>query len=176
VVNESNITSVSTENRIFKPSPEFQKQANIKSMAAYKKLYRESINSPEQFGAKQAKDFLLWRKPRTKVLQWKAPHAKWFSGGQLNVAENCLDRHLGTARENKAALIFEGEPGDVTTVTYKQLHREVCKFANVLQGLGIRKGDRVTIYMPMVVEAAVAMLACARIGAVHTVIFGGFSS
>lgn len=145
-------------------------------MAAYKKLYRESIDSPEQFWAKQAKDFLLWRKPWKKVLDWKPPHAKWFVGGQLNVAENCVDRHLGTARENKAAIIFEGEAGDVQTLTYKQLHREVCKFANVLQGLGIKKGDRVAIYMPMTAEAAVAMLGCARIGAVHTVIFGGFSS
>ncbi len=175
-MNETNITSVSTEKRIFKPSPEFQKQANISSMAAYKKLYRESIESPENFWGKQAKDFLLWRKPWDKVLTWKAPHAKWFSGGQLNVAENCVDRHLGTPRENKAALIFEGEPGEVRTLTYKQLHVEICKFANVLQKLGIKKGDRVAIYMPMIPEAAIAMLGCARIGAVHTVIFGGFSS
>jgi acetyl-CoA synthetase len=110
------------------------------------------------------------------VLQWRLPHAKWFLGGQLNVAENCLDRHLGTARENKAALIFEGEPGDVRTLTYKQLHREVCRFANVLTSLGLAKGDRVAIYMPMVPESAVAMLACARLGLIHTVIFGGFSS
>jgi acetyl-CoA synthetase len=110
------------------------------------------------------------------VLSWKLPHAKWFLGGQLNVAENCVDRHLGTARENKAAIIFEGEPGDIRTLTYKQLHREVCRFANVLTGLGVGKGDRVAIYMPMVPEAAIAMLACARLGAIHTVIFGGFSS
>jgi acetyl-CoA synthetase len=175
-MNETNITSVSTEKRIFKASPEFQKQANINSMAAYKKLYRESIEDPEKFWGRQAKDFLVWRKPWKKVLDWKAPHAKWFTGAQLNVAENCLDRHLGTARENKAAIIFEGEPGDVRTLTYKQLYIEVCKFSNVLQGLGVKKGDRVAIYMPMVPEAAVAMLACARIGAPHTVIFGGFSS
>jgi acetyl-CoA synthetase len=110
------------------------------------------------------------------VLSWKLPHAKWFLGGQLNVAENCVDRHLGTARENKAAIIFEGEPGDIRTLTYKQLHREVCRFANVLTGLGVGKGDRVAIYMPMVPEAAIGMLACARLGAIHTVIFGGFSS
>jgi acetyl-CoA synthetase len=110
------------------------------------------------------------------VLKWHLPHAKWFLGGQLNVAENCLDRHLGTPRENKAALIFEGEPGDVRTLTYKQLHREVCRFANALLSLGLAKGDRVAIYMPMVPEAAIAMLACARLGLIHTVVFGGFSS
>jgi acetyl-CoA synthetase len=110
------------------------------------------------------------------VLQWKSPHCKWFSGGYLNLAENCLDRHLGTHREHKAALVFEGEPGDVRTFTYRQLHREVCKFANVLQSLGLKKGDRAAIYMPMVPEAAVAMLGCARVGVVHTVIFGGFSA
>ncbi len=119
---------------------------------------------------------LTWRRPFKKALSWKLPHAKWFVGGQLNVAENCVDRHLGTARENKAAIIFEGEPGDIRTLTYKQLHREVCRFANVLTGLGVGKGDRVAIYMPMVPEAAIGMLACARLGAIHTVIFGGFSS
>ncbi|HLS27983.1 MAG TPA: acetate--CoA ligase, partial [Opitutales bacterium] len=175
-MNESNITSFSTEKRVFEPSSEFQNQANIKSMAEYEELYRESVNSPEEFWAKQAKDFLLWQKPWDKVLEWEAPHAKWFSGGKLNVSENCLDRHLGTARENKAALIFEGEPGDVKTITYKELHREVCKLANVLEGLGVKKGDRVAIYLPMIVEAAVAMLACTRIGAIHTVIFGGYSA
>jgi acetyl-CoA synthetase len=110
------------------------------------------------------------------VLKWQLPHAEWFLGGRLNVAANCLDRHLGTPRENKAAIIFEGEPGDVRTLTYKQLHREVCQFANALTALGLAKGDRVAIYLPMVPEAAVAMLACARLGVIHTVIFGGFSS
>jgi len=161
---------------VFKPSAEFKAQANLGSEAAYKRLYAESVNSPARFWGRQAKDFLSWRKPFSQVLQWKAPHAKWFTGGALNAAENCLDRHLGTARENKAAIIFEGEPGDIRTLTYKQLHREVCKFANVLESLGLRKGDRTAIYMPMVPEAAVAMLACARLGVVHTVIFGGFSS
>lgn len=145
-------------------------------MSAYKKLYAQSVNAPETFWTKQAKEHLVWRKPFKKALQWKLPHAKWFSGGQLNVAENCLDRHLGTAAENKAALIFEGEPGDVRTITYKQLHREVCQFANALAGQGLVKGDRVAIYLPMVPEAVVAMLACARLGVIHTVIFGGFSS
>ena len=145
-------------------------------MASYKKLYRQSVNSPEKFWDRQAKDLLEWRKPYTSVLKWKAPHANWFGGGALNVAENCIDRHLGTARENKAALIFEGEPGDVRTITYKQLYFEVSKLANVLTNLGVGKGDRVAIYMPMVPEATFAMLACARVGAIHTVVFGGFSS
>jgi acetyl-CoA synthetase len=145
-------------------------------MAAFKKLYRQSVNSPEKFWDRQAKDLLEWRKPYTSVLKWKAPHAKWFGGGALNVAENCIDRHLGTARENKAALIFEGEPGDVRTITYKQLYFEVAKLANVFANLGVGKGDRVAIYMPMVPEAVFAMLACARVGAIHTVVFGGFSA
>ena len=145
-------------------------------MDAYKKLYRESVNSPEKFWHRQAKNLLEWRKPYTSVLKWKAPHAKWFGGGTLNVAENCIDCHLGTARENKAALIFEGEPGDIRTITYKQLYFEVSKLANVFAGLGVGKGDRVAIYMPMVPEAVFAMLACARVGAIHTVVFGGFSS
>jgi acetyl-CoA synthetase len=161
---------------VFRPSAEFKAQANLGSEATYKKLYAESVNTPEKFWGRQAKELLLWRKPFKKVLQWKIPHAKWFTGGHLNVAENCLDRHLGTVRENKAAIIFEGEPGDIRTITYKQLHREVCQFANALVALGLVKGDRAAIYMPMVPEAAVAMLACARLGVIHTVIFGGFSS
>lgn len=161
---------------MFKPSAEFKAQANLGSEATYKKLYAESVNSPAKFWGRQAKELLTWRKPFKQVMQWKVPHAKWFTGGALNVAENCLDRHLGTPRENKAAIIFEGEPGDIRTLTYKQLHREVCKFANALESLGMKKGDRAAIYMPMVPEAAVAMLACARLGVIHTVIFGGFSS
>ena len=173
---DQTITSVSRESRIFKPSAEFKNQANLGSFESYRRLYAESVNAPDKFWTKQAAKFLTWRKPFKNVLKWKAPHAKWFSGGQLNVSENCVDRHLGTARANKAAIIFEGEPGDTRTITYAQLHREVCRFANVLQSLGLKKGDRAAIYMPMVPEAAVAMLACARIGAIHTVIFGGFSS
>ncbi|HTB80354.1 MAG TPA: acetate--CoA ligase [Opitutaceae bacterium] len=173
---DQTITSVSREHRVFRPSAEFKAQANLGSSVTYKKLYTESVNSPEKFWGRQARELLTWRKPFSKVLQWKLPHAKWFQGGQLNMAENCLDRHLGTVRENKAALIFEGEPGDIRTLTYKQLHREVCRFANVLSAIGLVKGDRIAIYLPMVPEAVVAMLACARIGAIHTVIFGGFSS
>ena len=178
----ANITSVLNEARVFKPSKEFSKQAHIKSLADYRKLYRESIRSPEKFWAKQAKTELIWSRPWKTVLQWKEPFAKWFVGGQLNVSVNCLDRWLDTPTANKAALIWEGEPaadgksGEERTLTYRQLHREVCRFANVLKRNGLRAGDRAIIYLPMVPEAAIAMLACARIGAVHSVVFGGFSA
>src|SRR5436190_4210832 len=178
----ANITSVLNEARVFKPSKDFSKQAHVKSLAEYQKLYRESIRSPEKFWAKQAKNELVWFKPWKSVLQWKEPFAKWFVGGQLNVSVNCLDRWLNTPTANKAALIWEGEPasdgkpGEERTLTYKQLHREVCRFANVLKRNGLRAGDRAIIYLPMVPEAAIAMLACARIGAVHSVVFGGFSA
>jgi len=175
-VSSENITSVAREGRTFTASRDFQAQANIGSIGAYRRLYTESVNNPDKFWAKQAAELLLWRKKWKKVLQWKPPFAKWFVGGRLNVAENCVDRHLGTPRENKAAIIFEGEPGDQRTLTYRQLHVEVCRFANVLESLGLKQGDRVAIYMPMTPEAAIAMLACARIGAIHTVIFGGFSA
>ena len=171
----TNIESHLVEKRVFKPSKEFSKKAHIGSFAEYKKLYEQSIKSPEKFWAKQAAD-LLWHKKWTKVLEWKLPFAKWFVGGRLNVSENCLDRHLAGPRRNKAAIIWEGEPGDRRVLTYQQLHREVCIFANILKRNGCKKGDRVIIYMPHIPEAAIAMLACARIGAVHSVIFGGFSS
>ncbi len=173
---DQTITSVSREHRLFRPSAEFKAQANLGSDATYKRLYAESVNSPEAFWERQAREHLIWRKPFRKVLDWKPPHAQWFLGGKLNVSENCLDRHLGTARENKAALIFEGEPGDVRTITYKQLHFHVCRLAHIFENMGIGAGDRVAIYMPMIPEAVMAMLACARVGAIHTVIFGGFSS
>ena len=172
---DQTITSVSRESRKFRPSAEFKAQANLGSETAYKRLYTESVNSPEKFWDKQAKEHIVWRKPYKKVLDWKPPHAKWFVGGKLNVSENCIDRHLGTYRENKAALIFEGEPGDVRTITYKQLHFHVCRWANAFHNMGVGEGDRVAIYMPMIPEAVIAMLACARVGAVHTVVFGGFS-
>jgi acetyl-CoA synthetase len=180
--NSSSIESVLQEHRIFSPPKEFSKRAHIKSLAEYRKLYKESISSPEKFWAKQAKNELIWFKPWKKVLQWKEPLAKWFVGGQLNVSYNCLDRHLGTSTANKAALIWEGEPaapgkaGEERTLTYKQLHHEVCLFANVLKRSGLKRGDRVLIYLPMVPEAAVAMLACSRVGAIHSVVFGGFSA
>src|ERR1051325_5400486 len=178
----TNITSVLQEERLFPPAKEFSQRAHIKSMAHYRKLYNASIRSPEKFWAKQAKDELVWFKPWKKVLQWKEPFAKWFVGGQLNVSYNCLDRHLDTPTANQAAIIWEGEPatdgrpGEERVLTYRQMHREVCRFANVLKRNGVRPGDRVLIYLPMVPEAAIAMLACARIGAVHSVVFGGFSA
>jgi acetyl-CoA synthetase len=144
-------------------------------MSAYKKLYKESIEKPDKFWAREAKE-LDWRKKWDKVLDWKAPFAKWFVGGKLNVCENCVDRHAKGARANKAAIIWEGEPGDKRVITYAQLHRDVCRFANVLEQHGVKAGDRVLIYLPMIPEAVVSMLACARIGAVHTVVFGGFAS
>jgi acetyl-CoA synthetase len=176
-----NITSMLQEDRVFKPNQEFSKEAHIKSLAQYRKLYQESIQSPEKFWDEQAKKELEWFQPWTTVLQWKAPNAKWFVGGKLNVSFNCLDRFLDTPIANKAAIIWEGEPEangaptEVRTYTYRQLHREVCLFANVLKRNGVRKGDRVIIYLPMVPEAAISMLACSRIGAVHSVVFGGFS-
>ena len=171
----THIESHLVEKRVFKPSKEFVKGARIRSFAEYKKIYAESIKSPEKFWAKQAAD-LLWRKKWTKVLDWRLPFAKWFVGAKLNVAENCLDRHLSGPRRNKAAIIWEGEPGERRVLTYQQLHREVCVFANILKRNGCKKGTRVLIYLPHIPEAAIAMLACARIGAVHSVVFGGFSS
>src|SRR5437016_6060841 len=176
------ITSVLHEKRVFPPTKEFSRHAHVKSLAQYRRLYNESIRAPDRFWAKQAKNELVWFKPWKKVLQWKEPYAKWFVGGQLNVSFNCLDRWLDTPTANKAAFIWEGEPategkpGEERVLTYKQLHREVCRFANVLKRNGVRKGDRVLIYLPMVPEVATAMLACARIGAVHSVVFGGFSA
>ena len=172
---EKNIESHLIEKRVFKPSKEIAKNARIKSLAQYRKMYRESIRSPDRFWAREAKE-LIWHKSWKRVLDWKAPFAKWFVGGQLNLSENCLDRHLAGPRRNKAAIIWEGEPGEKRTLTYQQLHREVCHFANVLKRNKIRKGDRVIIYLPTIPEAAIAMLACARIGAVHSVVFGGFSA
>jgi len=156
----------------FAPSPKFTAQANISDES----VYEEAAADPLGWWAKQAGELLTWTKPWETVCEWNPPHAKWFVGGQLNVAANCLDRHLTNGRRNKAAIIFEGEPGDTRVLTYWDLHREVCKLSNVLLELGIVKGDRITIYLPSVPEAVISMLACARIGAVHTVVFGGFSA
>jgi acetyl-CoA synthetase len=171
----ANITSVLKEKRRFAPSSEFSSRAQIKSLADYEKLWQRAKDDPEGFWAERAKE-LSWFKPWSKVLTWNEPFAQWFVGGQINVSYNCLDRHLTGPRKNKAAIVWEGEPGDSRVLRYQDLHREVCKFANVLKSLGIKKGDRVTLYMPMVPELAIAMLACARIGAPHSVIFGGFSA
>ena len=174
----ADIESLLKEKRVFKPSAEFTRQANWnkKTVAEHRKL---GAKSPERFWAKRAKEHVTWFAPWKKVLQWKPPFAKWFVGGKLNVSYNCLDRHLegeNSWRKNKAAIIWEGEPGDSRVLTYRELHREVCKFANVLKGLGVKRGDRIAIYMPMVPELAIAMLACARIGAPHSIVFGGFSA
>ena len=171
----NHIESSQIETRVFPPSQEFAEKARIGSIGKYRKLYKKSIRNPEKFWAKLAGK-LTWRKPWKKVIEWKLPFAKWFLGGKINVSENCLDRHLKGKRRNKAAIIWEGEPGEKRTLTYQQLHREVCRFANVLKSRGVKAGDRVLIYMPLVPEAAIAMLGCARIGAVHSVVFGGFSA
>lgn len=169
------IESVLNENRVFAPSDDFAANAIVKSFEDYEKMYAEAEADPDLFWSKQAEE-LHWFKKWDKVLEWNEPFAKWFVGGELNIAYNCLDRHLEIPRKNKTAIIWEGEPGEVRTLTYQQLHGDVSKFANVLKKLGITTGDRVAIYMPLVPELAIAMLACARIGAPHTVIFGGFSA
>ena len=170
------ITSILKEKRLFKPKADFAKEAHIKNFKAYQALYKQALKNPQKFWAQQAKFLLDWFKPWTKVLSWNPPFAKWFLGGKINASTNCVDRHLTTWRKNKAAIIWEGEPGDTRTLTYDQLHREVCRFANVLKKLGLKKGDRSCIYMPMVPELPVAMLACARIGVTHSIVFGGFSA
>src|SRR5215207_11478527 len=166
----SDIDVLLTENRKFEPSAEFRRHAHVSSP----ELYDEADRDPEKFLAEMARS-LEWSRPWDSVLEWKPPHAKWFVGGRLNASVNCLDRHVRTARRNKAALIFEGEPGDRRTLTYWDLYIDVNKFANVLKRLGVRRGDRVGIYMPLIPEVVIAMLACARIGAIHSVVFGGFS-
>ena len=170
-----NIDSILQEQRSFPPPAEFSKHAQIKSLAEYERIYKESVDDPEKFWARIAGE-LHWFKKWGKVLEWNCPWAKWFVGGQINLSYNCLDRHVETWRKNKAAIIWESEPGEIRTLTYQQLHREVQKFANVLRALGVKKNDRVAIYMGMTPELPIAMLACARIGAPHTVVFGGFSS
>jgi acetyl-CoA synthetase len=169
------IESVLQESRLFPPHADFIARAHVKGMDEYERMYAEAEANPEAFWAGQA-EALDWFKRWDKVLEWNLPHAKWFVGGELNVAHNCLDRHLSTWRRNKAAIIWEGEPGEQRTLTYQQLHYEVCRFANVLKRQGVQKGDRVALYMPLVPELAIAMLACARIGAPHSIVFGGFSA
>ena len=175
--NEStiDIESILRERRKFSPSAEFTSKAAVKGLAEYEALYRRAEQDPEEFWRECARE-LTWFKPFGKVLDWQYPFAKWFIGGELNAAYNCLDRHLAGPRRNKVALIWEGEPGDSRVLTYQMLALEVGRCANALKQLGVNQGDRVAIYMPMVPEATIAMLACARIGAIHSVIFGGFSS
>ncbi|MCG5052687.1 MAG: acetate--CoA ligase [Myxococcales bacterium] len=174
--NESgSIVSISQENRKFPPPASFVGASRLSDPAVYRQMYQRSLDEPEAFWAEQARTELAWEKPFTKTLSGEMPFVRWFEDGELNVSVNCLDRHLA-ARGDKPAIVWEGEPGDERILTYKQLHAEVCKFAAALLAQGIGRGDRVAIYMPLIPEAAVAMLACTRIGAAHTVVFGGFSA
>ena len=175
----ANLDSSLRENRVFEPSPEFRAKAHISSLEQYEQMYRRSIEKPEEFWAEAASE-LEWFAPWTRVLEpgrdGSGMGAKWFTDGKLNLCHNCVDRHAKGARRDKIALLWEGEPGEVRKLTYGDLYSEVQRFANVLKGLGIRKGDRVAIYMGMCPELAIALLACARIGAIHSVIFGGFAA
>ncbi len=171
----NNIESHLSEDRYFSPPAAFSQHARISSMEQYRELHAESINSPETFWAREAEE-LSWMEPWDKVLEWNAPDAQWFVNAKTNMSYNCLDRHLTSHRRNKAALIWEAESGETETITYAQLHAKVCQFANGLTDLGVQKGDRVLLYMPMIPKAIIAMLACTRIGAVHSIVFGGFSA
>lgn len=170
-----NLNSLLREDRVFPPPATFAARANIRSREEYDAMYRRSIEDPDGFWAEAAKE-LDWIKPFEKVLEWNAPIAKWFTGGKINLSYNCVDRHALGARADKVALLWEGEPGEVRKLTYAELHAEVQRFANVLKGLGLKKGDRAAIYMGMCPELAIALLACARIGVIHSVIFGGFAA
>ena len=172
------VASMADEKRIFEPSDRIKMSAYIRSLEEYQKFYQRSISDPEGFWGELAEQ-IDWYKKWDKVLEWdfKKPEIKWFAGGRLNASYNCLDRHLNSWRSNKVALIWQGEPMEENRIfTYQQLHYHVCKFANVLKKFGVKKGDRVSIYLPMIPELPMAMLACARIGAIHSVVFGGFSS
>jgi acetyl-CoA synthetase len=178
-ISDQAISSMMEENRVFPVPAEFAKKAAVKSMEEYKKLWEESIKNPDKFWGKYAEELEWFKKwDKYEVYDFKdKPEVRHFVGGKINVAVNCLDRHLKTTRKNKAAIIWQGEPeGDTRTYTYQQLHYEVCKFANILKKYGIKKGDTVSIYLPMIPELAISMLACVRIGAIHSVVFGGFSS
>ena len=172
---DTNMESLLREHRVFPPSKEFSAKAHIGSLEQYEEMYKRSVEDPNGFWADAAGE-LEWFQPWTEVQSGDISHAKWFVGGKLNLSHNCVDRHAKGARKDKIALLWEGEPGDVRRVTYGELHEQVQRFANALKSLGIKKGDRVAIYMGMCPELAMAMLACARIGAVHSVIFGGFAA
>jgi acetyl-CoA synthetase len=169
------ILLVSREGRTFPPPPEFVAKARLRDQAEYERMYRRSVDDPTGFWGETARAELAWTKPFTKVMTGEVPWVKWFEDGELNLSANCLDRHLAT-RGSKPAIVWEGEPGEERILTYSELHAEVCRFAGALKKLGIERGDRVAIYMPLIPEAAIAMLACTRIGAPHTVVFGGFSA
>src|SRR5690606_14032627 len=169
------IESVLQESRTFAPSEAFRSRAHLSDPAEFERMYRQSLDDPETFWGEAAK-LLHWFEPWQQVVEWQEPHAKWFVGGKTNLSYNCLDLQVQRGHANKVAFFWEGEPGDKRALTYGQLLEEVSRFANVLKGKGVGLGDRVAIYMPMVPEAVVAMLACARIGATHSVVFGGFSA
>jgi len=177
--NEDKITSLLSEGKTFAPPTEGGDQAWVKSMDEYRAMYQRSIEDPEAYWGQRAEELITWEKKWDKVLEWDftKPEIKWFAGGKLNMSYNCLDRHLTDGRRNKAALIWQGEPeDDVKVYTYQMLHTEVCRFANVLKKKGVKKGDRVSIYLPMIPELSIALLACSRIGAIHSVVFAGFSA
>jgi acetyl-CoA synthetase len=160
----------------YPPDPDFVKRAHVSGLDAYRALYQRAADDPEAFWGELAEKELFWFEKWSQTLDWKSPFAKWFVGGKTNASYNCLDRHLTTSRKNKAAIIWEGEPGDQRILTYQELHREVSRFANVLKTRGFKAGDRSIIYMPMVPELPIALLACARLGIIHSVVFGGFSA
>jgi acetyl-CoA synthetase len=160
----------------YPPGSDFVKKAHVQGLEAYTKLYEQAAADPEAFWGQLAEKELHWFEKWSQTLDWKVPFAKWFVGGKINASYNCLDRHLTTPRKNKAAIIWEGEPGDQRILTYQELHREMSRFANGLKSLGCKAGDRAIIYMPMVPELPIALLACARLGIIHSVVFGGFSS
>ena len=164
------IDNVMQEDRIFPPDPTFSEKAVIKSMEDYQQLYDRVKDDPEAFWGAEAKSELHWFEPFDSVLQQDGTDVRWFEGGKTNISYNCIDRNIDAGNGDRSAIIWEGEPGDTRTLTYKELHVEVCKFANVLKGLGVEQGDVVTIYMPMTPEIAIAMLACVRIGAIHSVV------
>jgi acetyl-CoA synthetase len=164
------------DRKTYPPGSDFVKHAQVQGMDGYTKLYERAAADPQAFWAELAEKELHWFEKWSQTLDWNPPFAKWFVGGKINASYNCLDRHLTTARKNKAAIIWEGEPGDQRILTYQELHREVSRFANGLKSLGLKSGDRAIIYMPMVPELPIALLACARLGIIHSVVFGGFSS
>src|SRR5882757_5465258 len=161
---------------VYPPSQDFVQQANVKGIEGYRALYEKAAAQPEEFWGELADKELHWFHKWTHVFEWNPPFVKWFAGGKINASYNCIDRHLSTARKNKTAILWEGEPGDQRMITYQELHRLVCRFANVLKGRGLKAGDRAIIYMGMVPELPIALLACARLGITHSVVFGGFAA
>ncbi|HVX67242.1 MAG TPA: AMP-binding protein, partial [Bryobacteraceae bacterium] len=162
--------------RVYEPNPEFVRRAHVQGMAAYRALSERAREKPEEFWGELAEKELFWFEKWHNVFEWAPPYVKWFAGGKTNASYNCLDRHLATPRKNKVAILWEGEPGDQRMISYQELHRLVSRFANVLMARGWKAGDRAVLYMPMIPELAIAMLACARLGILHSVVFGGFSA